>query len=95
MIFYDQSITVINAREGIKISVSTLLNSFLLILATFVVSERIAKYLKVKSWIRKRIFLVAGALIMWIVSNLYLWIFNPLYDLSGKIPKEPEPRKTE
>ena len=52
----------------------------------------ISKYLSIivnwQGWIKKKVVLVATVIIGWIVSNLYIWFLNPLYNKLGKMEKE-------
>lgn len=51
-------------------------------------SRFLAKLLDIKGYVKKQLFLIAAAAFGWLVFNLYVWIFNPWYNMSGRIKKK-------
>jgi hypothetical protein len=51
-------------------------------------SRFLAKLLDIKGYVKKQLFLMAAAAFGWLVFSVYVWVFNPLYNRSGRIKKK-------
>jgi len=74
-----------NCAIWFPIPIKTLVWTFLILIVGAVISKTIASILDVKTFIKKRALLLLVMVVMWIVSNLYLFIFNPLYNRAGRM----------
>lgn len=75
----------LNRNRDIPVSVGAIFWAVLVFLVGYLISKPLAGILSIRSTVRKKAFWVFAMTGMWVASNVYLWVLNPLYNKAGKV----------